>query len=76
MTELEALGGADAITTGILQVFGEISRHPHGSWHEEETEKDLMELLTGMGLSPVRDETGNLMAQVCLLYTSDAADEL
>ena len=64
MTELEALGGADAITTGILQVFGEISRHPHGSWHEEETEKDLMDLLTGMGLSPVRDETGNLMAQV------------
>ena len=64
MTTVEALGGAEAITKGILQVFGEISRHPHSSWHEEESEKDLMDLLTGMGLFPVRDETGNIMADV------------
>lgn len=64
MTAVEKLGGTKEITEGILQVFREISRHPHASWHEKETEKDLAGLLAGMGLSPVEDEAGNLMADV------------
>ena len=50
------------ITAGVIDTFRALSRHPHPSRREEETGEDYMELLRGLGLSPVRDGAGNVMA--------------
>ena len=62
MTLSERLGTRADITAGVVATFRTLSRHPHPSQHEEEVGADYMEFLRGLGLSPVRDEAGNVMA--------------
>ena len=62
MTLSERLGTRAAITAGVVDTFRTLSRHPHPSRREEATGEDYMALLTGLGLSPVRDGAGNVMA--------------
>ena len=62
VTLSERLGTRTDITAGVIITFRTLSRHPHPSHHEEEVGQDYMEFLRGLGLSPVRDEAGNVMA--------------
>lgn len=62
MTLSDRLGSRADITAGVIDTFRTLSRHPHPSHHEEEVGHDYMEFLTNLGLSPVRDEAGNVMA--------------
>lgn len=64
MTLLERLGGREAITAGVVDTFRTLSRHPHPSHHEEAVGADFMEYLQALGLSPIRDGAGNLLAEV------------
>ena len=64
MTLLERLGGREAITAGVVDTFRTLSRHPHPSRHEEAVGADFMEYLQALGLSPIRDGAGNLLAEV------------
>ena len=64
MTLTERLGGRAAISRGIVDTFRRISRRPHPSHHEAAAAGDLMELLTELGLSPVRDGADNILAEV------------
>ena len=56
------LGSRADITAGVIDTFRALSRHPHPSRHERATGEDYMAFLTGLGLTPVRDEAGNIMA--------------
>ena len=62
MTLLERLGGRQAVTAGVADTFRALSRRPHPSRHEAATGEDYMAFLRGLGLSPVRDGAGNVMA--------------
>lgn len=62
MTLSDRLGSRADITAGVVDTFRTLSRHPHPSHHEEAVGQDYMEFLRGLGLSPVRDEAGNVMA--------------
>ncbi len=62
MTLSDRLGSRADITAGVVHTFRTLSRHPHPSHHEEEVGQDYMEFLRGLGLSPVRDGAGNVMA--------------
>lgn len=62
MTVSHRLGSPADITAGVIDTFRALSRHPHPSRREEATGEDYMELLRGLGLSPVRDGAGNVMA--------------
>ena len=62
MTLSDRLGSRADITAGVITTFRTLSRHPHPSHHEEAVGQDYMEFLRGLGLSPVRDEAGNVMA--------------
>ena len=62
VTLSERLGTRADITAGVITTFRTLSRHPHPSHHEEEVGQDYMEFLRGLGLSPVRDGAGNVMA--------------
>ena len=62
MTLSDRLGSRADITAGVITTFRILSRHPHPSHHEEAVGQDYMEFLRGLGLSPVRDEAGNVMA--------------
>ena len=64
MTLLERLGGRAEITRGIVAEFRRLSRHPHASWHEAATARDVAERLLELGVRPVLDEAGNMMAEV------------
>lgn len=64
MTLLERLGGRAEITRGIVAEFRRLSRHPHASWHEAATARDVAERLLELGVRPVLDEAGNTMAEV------------
>ena len=64
MTMLARLGGAQAITQGILAQFCGLNQVPHGSYHEEQESDYLMDRLRRMGLSPRRDPAGNVLAEV------------
>ena len=64
MTRLEYLGGREAVIAGILEEFQGLSARPHGSGQEEAESRYLVERLEGLGLSPVRDRAGNVMADV------------
>lgn len=64
MTLLERLGGRAAVTDGIVDTFARLSRHPHPSHCEQAVGEDFMEYLRQLGLSPVRDGAGNVMADV------------
>lgn len=62
MTLSDRLGSRADITAGVITTFRTLSRHPHPSHHEEAVGEDYMEFLRGLGLSPIRDEAGNVMA--------------
>lgn len=62
MTLSDRLGSRADITAGVITTFRTLSRHPHPSHHEEAVGQDYMEYLRGLGLSPIRDEAGNVMA--------------
>ena len=64
MTMLERLGGREAILAGVLEEFRGLSARPHGSGNETAEGRYLMERLEKLGLSPVQDEAGNVMADV------------
>ena len=64
MTLLERLGGRQAITAGVVDTFRTLSRHPHPSGQEEAAGRDYMAYLRDMGLNPVRDGAGNVLAEV------------
>lgn len=64
MNWTERLGGAEAVTAGIVEEFRGLSARPHGSGHEEGECAYLLERLKRLGLSPVRDGAGNVMADV------------
>ena len=63
-TRVERLGGAETIIRGILEEFRGLNQVPHGSRNEKAESDYLMERLRRMGLSPVRDTAGNVMADV------------
>ena len=63
-TRVKRLGGAEAIIRGILEEFRGLNQVPHGSRNEKAESDYLMERLRRMGLSPVRDTAGNVMADV------------
>ncbi|MCD7947224.1 MAG: M20/M25/M40 family metallo-hydrolase [Oscillospiraceae bacterium] len=60
----ERLGGTDMITEGILSVFAEFCRIPHGSGNEKAVGVLLLEKLKALGGSPVQDAAGNVMAEI------------
>ena len=62
MTLSHCLGSRTDITAGVIDTFRTLSRHPHPSGHEAAVGEDYMAFLRGMGLSPVRDGAGNVMA--------------
>ncbi len=64
MTWLERLGGPGAVTRGVVEEFRSLSGVPHASHHEEAVGALLAQRLAGLGLFPVRDGAGNLMAEV------------
>ena len=63
-TRVKRLGGAENIIRGILEEFRGLNQVPHGSRNEKAESDYLMERLRRMGLSPVRDTAGNVMADV------------
>lgn len=64
MNWTERLGGAEAVTAGIVEEFRGLSARPHGSGNEEGECAYLLERLKRLGLAPVRDNAGNVMADV------------
>lgn len=64
MTLLERLGGPEAIIQGILSEFRGLNQFPHGSRNEKAQSDYFMQRLTSMGLSPLQDGAGNVMADV------------
>jgi dipeptidase D len=59
-----ALGSNQEITDGIIKEFFALCRHPHGTWNEKALIDELERKLRNIGLSPVRDEWNNLMADI------------
>lgn len=76
MTLLERLGGREAVIRGIVAEFRALSRRPHGSRHEGAAGNDLAARLEEMGLSPVRDGAGNILARVPAAPGREGAPEL
>ena len=64
MTLLERLGGPDTIRAGIAAEFRALNRTPHPSRHERSAVRVLTARLAELGLAPVRDGHGNVMADV------------
>ena len=64
MTLLERLGGPDTIRAGIAAEFRALNRTPHPSRHERSAVRALTARLAELGLAPVRDGHGNVMADV------------
>lgn len=64
MNWTERLGGAEAVTAGIVEEFRGLSARPHGSGNEEGECAYFLERLKRLGLAPVRDGAGNVMADV------------
>lgn len=64
MTLLKRLGGPDTIRAGIAAEFRALNRTPHPSRHERSAVRVLTARLAELGLAPVRDGHGNVMADV------------
>ena len=54
----------ETILSGILAQFSELCRYPHPSWGEKPLADYVERLLRQRGLSPVRDEWNNIMADL------------
>ena len=64
MSGKERLGGAQAIVSGVLEEFRGLSARPHGSGQEAAETAYFMDRLRRLGLTPERDEAGNVRADV------------
>ncbi len=58
------IGTDQTIREGVLEQFSTICRYPHPSWGEGPLADYVENLLRSRGLSPVRDQWNNLMADV------------
>lgn len=64
MSGLERLGGEQAVVDGVLEEFRGLCAVPHPPRHEAAVSARYRSRLEALGLSPVSDELGNLMAEV------------